>query len=618
MLLFMASAHATQIVDGSSLTLHQALANIGTDSAILIDPSYDASVEGPVIIEKPVSIHSWTAEVPARMPATLVYGAEVVFGDLEFHGETDTFTHDSNGTSYECGGCALWLKESELDASRLTFEGRGGATAPFWIEGSRAYISNLTLQETGAPNSLWIGRGAGGTDVVVQGCTVADNSGPVRIESEVSSDMMVVIDDCEFRDNVSSDPSAAPDIHAENAQLVQIEDSTFSDSVGGTGAGSIYVQDCPTTQLSNLTFKRTSGGDGGAVRLKSDVSSMSPWVNTIDVIGAEAGGKGGAFHIGGEYLDASLSDIRIVDTKATSGGGLYVSDSTVSCSNCGVYGTEATTSGGGLATSGTAQVSLHRTWLCGNWGTTVGSAIFTDGRGSLTAENTIVQDPRGAASGLELTGGTDVAFDHVDLLGRNGTVAIGGEHGDFLMQNTIIAGWGIWADGNVDGTRTIRWNLWDAGTSTNDVQPTSEDIEADPEFVDDFELGDCTSFPMLDALVPSPAIDAGGPSGCLDWDGNSVCDIGAFGGPDGKPDQSPWTEGWDGHPEPEDTGSDETGLDSDDSPVDSPDSDSDSGEPTGDTGVAPPGSTVSYLSGGCRTGAAFLMLLGLGLVVRRR
>ena len=617
MWLLLSVAHATQTVDGSTLTLKQAIANSSADPYILIDPAYDVTVEGPLIIEKPVTISSWTAETHVMMPAVLVYGTEVIFNDLEFLGTTDEFTLDSNGSTIECQQCGLYVLESALTGTRIKFDGSGGGSAPFWIEGSEATLSGLSLTNIGAPNTMMITRGDGGTDVVIQNCTVTDNAGPIRVDSEVSSDISVVIDDCTFEQNSSSEPSDAPDVHVANVAHIQIEDSTFEDSNGGTGAGSIYIKDAPSTQLQNLTFKRTSGGTGGALRVHSDNIGMTPWIAVIDILGASATADGGGLHLEGQYLDAEISDLRVVDTSGRNGGALFVDSARVACSNCGLFGTQASQAGGGVATTGNADVELKRTWICGAQSSAAGSAIQTD-NGSLSMENTVVQDPRGAASALELTGNTAVLMDHVDLLGRNGTVAIGGAHGDFTMTNTIISGWGIWADGSVNGARSIMWNLWDGGTSTVDVQPTADDIEADPEFVDEFELGDCTTIPMLDALVPSPAIDAGGPADCQDWDGDAPCDIGAFGGPGGKPDQAPWSEGWDGNPAWEDTG-DSGPIESPpwESPVDSP-QDSDSGQPTGDTGTPQVPEPVTFVTGGCRTGAAFLVLLGLGLAARRR
>ena len=597
-----ASVHATStfVVDGTEHTLASAYNAASNGDFLYISPSYDASTEPAMAIEKDLYIHSYAADTTAKVPPLAIVGCTVSLDDLEFVGTVSGDIYDSSGASYSCTDCSVILQGSTVVASDIVLNASGFSLTNSDLGLERLEAANLS-------GNLIEAEAAGATPRVltINEATVG-NSGPVVARG--SGNIELTVTNSSFSDGNSTE--YAGDIDVDDITQLTVKSSSFSRGQSGEAAGSIKAVSTPTT-IDGSNFSNSQGYDGGAILLSQpEAVTLNIEITDVDITGSRSTNNGGAIYTEGN-LQVALSQAHIMRTEANDGGTLVADGTYFVVNEVGIFGPSATEGAALLAQNGGGFI-VTRGWFCHG----DGSLVMLRGGGLSTFTNVVFQGERT----VEVADTHWVTFMNTTLVGWT-NAGLGGEAGTASVYNSILTGFEVGASlftsdsAQSDAQYNLWWDNRDGDTVGSTLPTTSDDVFEDPSFTSAFELSSCTYPPRLSS--DSPAVNAGDPSTVWNDADGSRNDIGAWGGPTGY-DGLPWSRGADitvdldddTGVEPSDSG-DETGA-----PDSSPDSDTGEDSRT-DTDMPERPSRVTWVAGGCGASGAMVLLLGLALVRRR-
>ena len=386
---------------------------------------------------------------------------------------------------------------------------------------------------------------------------------------------------------------------ARRVDEVRFERSEVLGATATSAGGALNLYDSPGA-IEDSTFSMSTAHptNGGFLHLRRDqLEEMR-----VDVTGSDFGG--GSALVSGGAIQSWGVDLRVDDTvftscAATGGGAINVQEGRLELTNS-VLTSNAAEAGGAIRAQDAGDVWIANTMFCNNqvadgFG---GGADFDGDAEVLILENNVLQSslaPQGA--GLLVQGeGRLGLYDNtvVQQAEDSGWVSCDSCVADVV--NNLFSE--ISTQVVVVAEASGRHNLWFEVAASGEGFPSADGaVEADPQFVDDYEPGDCASLPELKGS--SPALGAGDrptrPGGE---------DIGAMVATWGEP----WT--WDADT-PIDTGDEDTGPDS------APPSDSGDSAAEADTGIDEE-PVQRWLSGGCSLGGSGALVLLLGIFLRRR
>ena len=600
---------ATYNVDGGTYTLHLAYKAASNGDTLLISPSYDASVEEPLAVEKDLFIYSAVADATAKVPPMAVVSRTVRFDDLQFVG-TMTSVEDSSGSVHACGGaCSLLAETSTIPtASDLVFQDGG-------IVLRDTSMSLDRMEATGLSGNTLVSIDTAGVytlSLSVKNSTIT-SSGPIRaVGTNGSGTFEMTVDNSGFVGNSSE--GYAADIDVASLTSLSVKNSNFSNGESTESAGSIAA-DSTSTLITDCDFNDTSGFDGGAISAShTGGGAITVRLTDTDFIGTTASQSGGAIHATGD-VELIATRLHVEESNAQQqGGAIYTSDASVELVDAGFYGARASGHGGALYAKGDGAFDLSRGWFClAKSGT--GAGVHLEGGGFSTFTNVVFQGTE--STELVLDGGHRAALTHVTFAGE-GSEAMTGDTTGLALKNGIVAGY--FSGSTLGGTNIVSdYTLWDNDTNSDGGVPvggTGDVVNVDPGFTEEFEATRCLVPPTLRA--DSAAVDAGDPATANDLD-TTRADMGAFGGASGDPDSVPFSRGADiGFSETgwEESGGDDSAVSTDDSDPDESEAPDDS-TPVTDTDTPDRPETTTWLTGGCTASATLVLLLGLGLVRRR-
>lgn len=245
---------------------------------------------------------------------------------------------------------------------------------------------------------------------------------------------------------------------------------------GGAGGAALFVESPGgTTGIVTLTDVTVSNNEsegnygGGALAFRSDVD-VTITNSTISGNTTTAASGGGGIHLGSN-VQVMMSGSTVTGNSAGLGGGLYVSDATLTLDDTEVDGNTASERGGGFFAWSTASVTIMGGSVSVNSGGTLGGAGFwaqddavIDLDGTVIAEN--LAPGNGVGGGFAVFNNTVLTANEVEIrdntaFAGGGGVFQGSATSRFEISNSILSGneataasgGGIFADGL--GTMTI-------------------------------------------------------------------------------------------------------------------------------------------------------------------
>ncbi|WP_455209672.1 CFI-box-CTERM domain-containing protein [Kaarinaea lacus] len=362
-----------------------------------------------------------------------------------------------------------------------------------YIHTGSVSIANSTVAGNEANGGGGIYNFAGSvsiTNTSVVGNT-ATNGGGGGIYNENVSSAVTIITGSQILTNSAVNGGGI--FHADSISNLAISESEISDNSASANGAGIYAQG-PLTLTDSTLSGNVATGNGGAIL---HVSFGAITLSNCIIGPNNAADQGGGIY--GFNSSASIIDCSIYENTATLvGGGLYNSDGTVVLANSTVGPTNTANQGGGILNGGTLHIT--NSTLSGNTATVGDGGGLYHGSGSTSLNNVTIADN----SSVTASGG--------GLFVSAGTIE---------MQNTILAD-NIDASGNPDCSgpvTSIGNNL--IGVSTGCLPLMVIDlIDLDAELNGLADNGGVTLTHALKST--SPAIDAGNPIGCFDYDGSTL------------------------------------------------------------------------------------------------
>jgi len=257
---------------------------------------------------------------------------------------------------------------------------------------------------------------------------------------DVSNCNTVTMDWCDFTENSSSSIGGA--VYLSNVDHVQIENSSFIENTceGFTeGGGAINARIVEVLNIYDTSFhgNESIDGHGGAICCNSGGSAI---FEGCDFTGNHAGKVGGAVSLNG--VDVSeFEDCHFIDNasgEGKSGGALYLWRTDVSMNNCWFEGNESGSLGGAiygafysLECSGTVFYDNYAEYVLDS---SSGSALGGEQSSTLTLSNCTVFGNESPSGGAAILVGWNA-----DLILENTIIAgtVGGRSVDLILGGSV-------------------------------------------------------------------------------------------------------------------------------------------------------------------------------------
>jgi len=493
---------------------------------------------------------------------------------------------DGNDGGGDAGAAAFFDSVGSFTRVTVT-RSTAGADGAVGVYASDLFIEDSTFEDNVAADDGGAFDIDLGSAVIFTTSTFADNSaidagGAITAQQGVD----LVLIDCTFDGNVASDGpgsnSSGGAVRVRFTSNLTMSGTTFTNNTAEGDGGAIRLED-GNHDLSGNTFTDNASvaelGGAIAAAAGADVTSDG---DTFDDNNADLGG---AFYLTDEG-DADFTNAVFTGNIATSRGGAIrwnpnspdgslnlafssfdgniagTTGGAVAVNNFGGGGSSpftsianvftnnaSTESGGAIYLSAMGDIYAEANTFCANDATLEGGAAFVDGGattnhewyGNLFIDNVSADD------------GGGLAFDDADQpqVVNNTFAGNSGANGGHIssangtnpdLWNNIFsdapAGDGV-QQSNTGGSRD--YNLWfnntssDVGGALNNGDLGGNAVFADPQFIAYSADGDCSN-DDFHVDPASPAVDGGDP-GLDDRDG-SPSDIGAYGGPNGQPNDA--------------------------------------------------------------------------------
>ncbi len=370
-----------------------------------------------------------------------------------------------------------------------------------------------------------------------------------------ATDAQAVIHNSTFESNYANGGGA---IYAAYDSQVTIVDSllTANESAGG---GAIVNGGTMTIDDSQLLNNVASNGNGGAI---SNSGTLTVTSSAID-------DNSSAFFGGGIYLNHSanfwLLDSTVNGNSANNGGGIMGSayssnESTATIRRSTISGNSATDSGGGITTMG--LLAVDGSTISANSATDNGGGISVNSSASASLLNSTISGNSAGADGGGIWNDGTLALDSVTVAANTADGSGGGVYsiGTATMFNALLGentahaatytGPDCYGSLTSLGYNLVRDASYCSGLTATGDQAGTSSVPIEPYLLPLGDYGGPTEVHALQYTTrfPSPAVDAGAPSGCpstdqrglarpvdRDGDGSALCDIGAYESIAGEP-----------------------------------------------------------------------------------
>lgn len=284
--------------------------------------------------------------------------------------------------------------------------------------------------------------------VRVHGCeTTTANAGGIRLAPTGP----VVIEDCEFYDNVAAGGGGGAVYVLDQVTTLTISDTSFRDNSATSGSGGALRSKAQSTVLNRVTFENNvATNSGGSVVLDTTAFTL----NDVTVTGGStSGGEGGGIAVI-SGAGGSMTDVLVTGSSADAGNGGGISlDSDVACSltNLHIESCSASGSGGGLRVIGSAAMTLTNATFLSNTAGGNGGGIHLNSADLAVTDSfsdvfiSLNEATRGG--GLSMQGQRSVGMTGVvHITDNTGTIAPGGV---YLWD--VIGPTGFLVDEDVEG-----------------------------------------------------------------------------------------------------------------------------------------------------------------------
>jgi hypothetical protein len=329
--------------------------------------------------------------------------------------------------------------------------------------------------------------------LALSNCTVSNNSGSGGVGSGIRNQGTMTIDSCTITHNTGATYGGG--IDQATGALTVTNSSIFSNSVSIAGGG-IHKAAGTMAIINSTVYSNTAGSFAGGIW--NDAGGMVITNSTISQNFAVTG-SGGIYN----QNIITITGSSVLSNTATAGTAGGLSNQYIAALvNTTFSGNQTRDSGGGIFNSVGATATLYNATVTNNTadrdnlGGSDGGGIYQAGAGSTSLYNSIV------AGNLDLSGGGPDCVGVIRLQGYN------------LIGDTTSCTTTILVGGDILDTSALLGPLANNGGTT-----------------------------LTHALLKgSPAINAGNPTGCVDWTGallttdqrgfgrhlSARCDMGAF------------------------------------------------------------------------------------------
>ena len=503
-LLAVATAATINVPGSQGLSLGAAVDSAKTGDTIVVEPEYDGSDEGGILVVVDLTIQGGGA----LLPPIGVLDASLLLVDATIK-RADAYFTSSAGFSEACpyDTCALLANKATLTLSGVTVAGMNGAG--LYAVNSSVEGSTLLLDHVGSSWPMHLSNPVVDGTHVFEDLQFTDNVGPMRVDGVSGS---LTITNSTFSGNTGG------------ALVVKTLDSVLGDVVleedhADSGTNLSFVGG--THQLNGLRVDDSSAYNGGV--LTADGGATVVWTGGhVNHVRATQDG-GVARVVDG---DVTIKEVQMLDVSASRGGVARLEPGTTLVLRDLSIHQPAAPDGGTLSIDTANRVEFRSSQVCSPGGN---GSLFQGNPLEFTARNLVVQNASGQLVAAESAGHID--FQNVTLLGDGVSAGIGGTFSQFNLVNTILARFTKATILGNDPQGSQSYNLYYG----NDQDIAGQggygdgDVLEDPLF-DNHDALDCASYPLLQQQ--SPAVDAGSPE-LKDSDG-LLSDIGATGGTDGQ------------------------------------------------------------------------------------
>ena len=311
--------------------------------------------------------------------------------DLEIAGFTM-----SGGKSQYGSGIAIWnFTTTTTVRNCILSENESVNYGVLYVGSSTAIIENCVLSSNveGGSSAIWINEynNGGPSDVTMTGCKIVDNEG--QAGGVVCHSSSLRMSECEISRNTASDRAQGAGVRLLYATDVSIENCTLAGNSGGYGGG-LYATYCDMVTLEDCAI---TGNDalahfGGGIVVDNSGYSLT----RCTISDNEAGSNSGGFRSADS--DGVITNCVISGNRAGEGGGLLCIGSNTEIMNCTITGNSAVSRGGGLYSYDDAKPIITNSILWANDPSQVegrGPVVtFCDVEGGFEGEGNIEWDPQ--------------------------------------------------------------------------------------------------------------------------------------------------------------------------------------------------------------------------------
>ena len=394
----------------------------------------------------------------------------------------------SNTAKGANGGGAIYLSASAINVSGVTFtensttgetsDVRGGAI--YFNTGSTGTITGSTFER----NSSYYGGAVGANNSstvsfvtsVFEGNTSTSHAGAIHIYGST----VPLMSECSFTENESTGNGGAIYLTS-GSELTSLVNSEFTSNTakGANGGGAIYLSNSTIT-IGSATFtnnKTTNTGDnigGGAICFNTNSTGTLTATfngNTSKYGGAiRAGngsdvtisgsvfkgnsatnGKGGAIYLGGNSSGATcaISDSTFETNSSTSGGAIYLTESTITLTGSHFVENSSTVNGGAVYLIASSKLlSMSECEFTSNTAVGHGGAMYI-------SASTVDVISASTFTGNTTTGNTADSNGGAIYLYKSEVTSMEGGSFDSNISNGLYGGGAIYMSGsvlNISGT----------------------------------------------------------------------------------------------------------------------------------------------------------------------
>ena len=436
------------------------------------------------------------------------------------------------GASSGYGGGAFYVRDGSslaLSTSTLSDGSAYSGAGIALVEASSATLASVRFDD----NTSLSGGGAialaDGSTVDLDDCAFDGNQGAQGGAVYLGERTTLLDADGTYVDNESDDDGGA--IYAASSAESTFDNASFTANTAGGDGGAILADGGLELDTCSLSSNLARTGDGGALAGSGDFTLA----DTDFADNTSSLGNGGAVAAEGSL---SVENGRFTGNEAGDDGGAIRAEGSAYLWELALFDNVAGAYGGGLAIDGATSLVVARSYLHGNSAKNGGAASVNDASGG-TLSNLRVTDNTASSDGggLYLSGSAEIEVVNNTLAGND--AARNGGHlyttAPLSLVNNIfyqaVDGGGAYG---TSATTDRYYNLaYDnaGGDWVGWADPTgsSGNLGVDP-MLEAYTADGSRSDDNLFLQAGSPAIDAGHPA-IFDIDG-SVSDIGAFGGPD--------------------------------------------------------------------------------------